>query len=55
MNSNNLTEDITNQLLEDLKDFYIWKQYINNPKFIEEYIEDRESVLSNIPRPFMSK
>jgi|VirMetMinimDraft_7_1064189.scaffolds.fasta_scaffold00214_36 hypothetical protein len=42
-------------LLKDLKDFYIWKTYVNNPNFVSEWIKDREELLNSIPRPTMSK
>ena len=38
-------------LLEDLKDFYIWKVYINDPSFIARWTENRDEVLKDIPRP----
>ena len=37
-------------LLEDLKDFYVWKAYINNPEFINQWTENRDKVLKSIPR-----
>jgi len=37
-------------LLEDLKDFYVWKAYINNPEFITQWAQNRDIVLKNIPR-----
>ena len=43
------------QLLEDLKDFYIWKRYINDPKFIEDWTNDRDGVLESVQRSSMSK
>lgn len=39
------------QLLEDLKDFYVWKQYVNDPDFINKWKKDRNKVLEGIPRP----
>lgn len=42
-------------LLEDLKDFYVWKQYINDPDFINKWKKNRSEVLGNIPRPMLSK
>ena len=37
-------------LLEDLKDFYVWKTYINDSEFITRWTENRDEVLKNIPR-----
>ena len=47
--------DDINTLLEDLKDFYVWKEYKNNPNFINEYKNNREETLKNVIRPMMSK
>jgi len=38
-------------LLRDLKDFYIWKQFVNDPEFIYKWINDRDELLASIPRP----
>ena len=43
------------RLLEDLKDFYIWKRYINDPKFIEDWTKNRDGVLKSVQRSSMSK
>ena len=43
------------QLLEDLKDFYIWKVYANDDNFISNYLKNRDKTLANIPRSRMSK
>ena len=37
-------------LLEDLKDFYVWKAYINDSEFVTRWTENRDEVLKNIPR-----
>jgi len=42
-------------LLEDLKDFYVWKQYINDPKFKINWGKNREEVLKNVDRPKLYK
>lgn len=42
-------------LLEDLKDFYIWKEFKNNKDFIRKWIDDREGVITSVPRSMMSK
>jgi len=38
-------------LLEDLKDFYVWKQYCNDSDFEKKWSADREAFLKTIPRP----
>lgn len=43
------------QLLTDLKDFYIWKVFVNDPHFLSKWIKDREGLLKTIPRSTMSK
>lgn len=43
------------QLLEDLKDFYVWKAYINDNNFISSYFENRDETLAKVPRSRMSK
>lgn len=42
-------------LLEDLKDFYVWKEFKNNKDFISKWIDDREGVIKSVPRSMMSK
>tara|TARA_Y100001958_G_C21242277_1_gene570556 strand:- start:1813 stop:1968 length:156 start_codon:yes stop_codon:yes gene_type:complete len=42
-------------LLEDLKDFYIWKQFINDPDFVTKWVEDRDGLLKTITRPTLYK
>ena len=37
-------------LLEDLKDFYVWKAYINDSEFITRWTENRDEVLKSVPR-----
>ena len=44
-----------NQLLEDLKDFYIWKQFANDPNFVKKWSEDRQALLDTIARPTLYK
>ena len=43
------------QLLEDLKDFYIWKAYANDDNFISNYLKNRDETLAKVPRSRMSK
>ena len=43
------------QLLEDLKDFYVWKAYANDNNFISNYLKNRDKTLANVPRSRMSK
>lgn len=45
----------TGLLLNDLKDFYIWKVYVNDNEFISKWRTNREEFLKTIPRPTMSK
>ena len=45
----------TGLLLKDLKDFYIWKQFVNDKNFLNKWIRNREELLKSIPRPTMSK
>jgi len=45
----------TELLLSDLKDFYIWKVYVNDKDFISKWNEDREGLLKTISRPTMSR
>lgn len=42
-------------LLEDLKDFYIWKQFVNDPEFVNKWVKDREELLKTIERPTLYK
>ena len=42
-------------LLEDLKDFYIWKQFVNDPEFVNKWVKDREELLKTIKRPTLYK
>ena len=42
-------------LLEDLKDFYVWKQFRNDKDFIGDWINNREELLKSVPRSMMSK
>ena len=42
-------------LLKDLKDFYIWKVFVNDKNFISKWMKNREEFLKTIPRPTMSK
>ena len=42
-------------LLKDLRDFYVWKEWVNNPNFRENYFKNREEALKNVPRSRMSK
>lgn len=42
-------------LLEDLKDFYIWKQFVNDPEFVNKWVKDREELLKTIARPTLYK
>ena len=35
-------------LLEDLKDFYVWKEFKNNKDFIRKWIDDREGVIKSV-------
>jgi len=42
-------------LLEDLKDFYVWKEFKNNKDFISKWIDDREQTINSVPRSMMSK
>jgi len=42
-------------LLEDLKDFYVWKEFKNNKDFIRKWIDDRERTINSVPRSMMSK
>ena len=35
-------------LLEDLKDFYVWKEFKNNKDFIRKWIDDREWVIKSV-------
>ena len=44
-----------NDLLEDLKDFYIWKQFVNDPEFVNKWVKDREELLKTIERPTLYK
>lgn len=37
-------------LLKDLKDFYVWKQFINDEDFIHKWIQDREQLIQSVPR-----
>jgi len=37
-------------LLEDLKDFYVWKVYTSDPDFVNKWIDNRDEALKNIPR-----
>lgn len=42
-------------LLEDLKDFYIWKEFANDPNFVKKWREDRDGLLKTITRPTLYK
>ena len=42
-------------LLEDLKDFYVWKEFKNDKDFIRNWINDRDKVIKSVPRSMMSK
>ncbi len=42
-------------LLNDLKDFYVWKTYVNSPNFVSEWVKNRDELLKSIQRPNMSK
>ena len=37
-------------LLEDLKDFYIWKRFANYDQFVSKWIHDRDELLTTIQR-----
>ena len=41
--------------LKDLRDFYVWKEWVNNPNFQKNYFKNREEALKNVPRSRMSK
>ena len=43
------------EFLKDLRDFYVWKECVNNPNFQENYFKNREEALKNVPRSRMSK
>ena len=43
------------KLLNDLKDFYVWKQFANDKEFVSKWVRDREGLLESITRPTMSK
>jgi hypothetical protein len=45
----------TGMLLNDLKDFYVWKVFANDKDFVSKWIKDREGLLKSVPRPSMSK
>ena len=42
-------------LLKDLKDFYVWKQFVNDKEFIRKWIDDRDELIRSVPRSAMSK
>ena len=42
-------------LLDDIKVFYVWKQFINDPEFEKKWEKDREKVLKEVIRPTMYK
>lgn len=42
-------------LLEDLKDFYVWKYFKNNEDFLTEWVKNREELIKSVPRSLMSK
>ena len=42
-------------LLEDLKDFYVWKQFRNDKEFVSKWINNREELIKSVPRSTMSK
>ena len=42
-------------LLDDIKDFYVWKQFINDPEFEKKWEKDRGEVLKNVDRPKLYK
>jgi len=42
-------------LLKDLKDFYVWKQFINDKEFIRKWIDNRDELIKSVPRSAMSK
>jgi hypothetical protein len=42
-------------LLEDLKDFYVWKEFRNDKEFIRKWIDDRKGTINSVPRSMMSK
>jgi hypothetical protein len=42
-------------LLDDLKDFYVWKQFKNDDEFITKWIKNREELINSVPRSMMSK
>lgn len=44
-----------NLLLEDLKDFYVWKHFKNNKDFLTEWVKNREELIKSVPRSSMSK
>ena len=43
------------EFLKDLRDFYVWKEWVNNHNFQENYFKKREEALKNVPRSRMSK
>jgi len=45
----------TGMLLNDLKDFYVWKVFTNDKDFVSKWIKDREGLLKSVHRPSMSK
>jgi len=45
----------TAMLLNDLKDFYVWKVFANDKDFVTKWIKDRDGLLNSVPRPSMSK
>lgn len=42
-------------LLNDLKDFYVWKEFKNDNNFVMKWMEDREGLIKSVPRSTMSK
>ena len=42
-------------LLKDLKDFYVWKQFVNDKEFIRKWIDNRDELIKSVPRSAMSK
>ncbi len=42
-------------LLNDLKDFYVWKVFANDKDFVSKWVKDREGLLKSVQRPSMSK
>lgn len=37
-------------LLNDLKDFYVWKQFTNDKDFIHKWMKDRKQLIESVPR-----